>query len=64
MKIIYHKSPLRGLVVLLILSCTVFYACEQEDIADIDESQVLGDPNSLYNQINDNEQLSVFEMLP
>ncbi|MFP4291711.1 MAG: fasciclin domain-containing protein [Cyclobacteriaceae bacterium] len=60
MKIIYHKSPLRGLVVLLILSCTVFYACEQEDIADIDESQVLGDPNSLYNQINDNEQLSVF----
>jgi transforming growth factor-beta-induced protein len=36
------------------------FSCEEEDIAQIEPGAVLGDPNSLYNQASNNENLSTF----
>ncbi|MFW5760952.1 MAG: fasciclin domain-containing protein [Cyclobacteriaceae bacterium] len=35
-------------------------SCAEEEIATIDDNEVLGDPQSLYNQINNNSDFSTF----
>jgi transforming growth factor-beta-induced protein len=45
---------------LLILCISLFFGCEEKDIAQIDPDQTLGDPNSLYNQALAVDELSTF----
>ena len=48
------------LTCLSVIFLGALFSCEEEDIAQIEPDAVLGDPNSLYNQADNNPSLSTF----
>lgn len=53
------KSLGNGNLLMLIMGIFLF-SCSEEEIASISDDEVLGDPQSLYNQINSNSEFSTF----
>lgn len=60
MNYLLRHFSLGTLVCLLAIFLLTLSSCEEEDIAQIDPGAVLGDPNSLYNQVQNNASLSTF----